>query len=88
MKTLPLFIIGASLMLANAAHAESTNAQPASEPVTPSVSETAQPVQPQLSDNPKMKAEGKRLAAVMEKLQKESDPEARRKLMAEAMCPQ
>jgi hypothetical protein len=53
----------------------------------------AQPVtapnpQLQMSEDPKMKAEGERLAALMEKLQKESDPEARRKIMSEVMCPQ
>lgn len=41
-----------------------------------------------MSEDPKMKAEGARLAALMEKLQKESDAEARRKIMSEIMCPQ
>lgn len=88
MKNLHLFIITASLMLAHPVHAESSNDRPAPGAVSSPVSEAAQTSQPQLSDNPKMKAEGKRLAAVMEKLQKESDPEVRRKLMSEAMCPQ
>ena len=42
----------------------------------------------QMSEDPKMKAEGARLAALMEKLQKESDAEERRKIMSEIMCPQ
>jgi hypothetical protein len=43
---------------------------------------------PQMSEDPKMKAEGARLAALMEKLQKEPDAEARRKIMSEITCPQ
>lgn len=85
MKTLSLFAAGASLMLAAAAFAETAEPQApaAGQPSTPSGAAT-----PQLSDNPKMQAEGKRLAALMEKLQKESDPDERRKIMSEAMCPQ
>ena len=32
--------------------------------------------------------QGERMAVLMEQLSKESDPEVRRKIMAEAMCPQ
>jgi hypothetical protein len=88
MKILPLFSLIASLILAQASFAENVSAAPVTGTTSPPVSEATPPAQPQLSDNPKMKAEGKRLAAVMEKLQKESDPEERRKLMSEAMCPQ
>ena len=42
----------------------------------------------QMSEDPKMKAEGARMAALMEKLQKEGDAEERRKIMSEIMCPQ
>ena len=42
----------------------------------------------QMSEDPKMKAEGARMATLMDKLQKESDPEERRKIMSEIMCPQ
>jgi hypothetical protein len=35
-----------------------------------------------------MKALGERMAVLMEQLSKESDPEIRRRLMSEAMCPQ
>ena len=84
MKNLTLLVAG--LMIAGLVHAETDDAKA---PATASqVSEAAPSTQAQLSDNPKMKAEGKRLAALMEKLQKESDPEERRKIMSEAMCPQ
>lgn len=86
MKTLSLFAAGASLLLAGAAFAETAEPQaPAAGQPSAAPSGAAAP---QLSDNPKMQAEGKRLAALMEKLQKESDPEERRKIMSEAMCPQ
>ncbi len=43
---------------------------------------------PQMSELPKMKAEGERIAALMEKLAKETDPQERRRIMAEVTCPQ
>ncbi len=86
MKTRSLFAAGASLVLCAAALAETSEPQAGAAGQPPAASTGA--AAPQLSDNPKMKAEGKRLAALMEKLQKESDPEERRKIMSEAMCPQ
>lgn len=57
--------------------------------------ESAQPAQtttagkpPAMSDLPFMKAEAKRLAVLMERLQKETDPAERRKIMAETTCAQ
>lgn len=57
--------------------------------------ESAQPVQaapagkpPVMADMPFMKEEAKRLAALMERLQKETDPAERRKIMAETTCAQ
>ncbi len=35
-----------------------------------------------------MKAEGERIAALMERLAKETDPAERRRIMAEVTCPQ
>ncbi len=87
MKILPLLFAAASLMASTVACAETANASSPSAS-TSQASSSAGPAQPQLSDNPKMQAEGKRLAVLMEKLQKESDPEERRKIMSEAMCPQ
>ncbi len=43
---------------------------------------------PAMSDIPKMKEQGERMAVLMEKLTRESDPAERRRIMAEAMCPQ
>jgi hypothetical protein len=79
-------IAAASLTLCALAAAETSDVQSSSQPAP--AAEPAQVSRPQLSDNPKMQAEGKRLAALMEKLQTESDPDARRKIMSEAMCPQ
>ena len=44
--------------------------------------------QPAMSDLPFMKEEAKRLAALMERLQKETDPAERKKIMAETSCAQ
>jgi hypothetical protein len=56
-------------------------------------SESLQPIQatpeakrPSMADLPFMKEEAKRLAALMERLQKETDPAERRKIMAETSC--
>ena len=58
-------------------------------------SESLQPIQatpeakrPSMADLPFMKEEAKRLAALMERLQKETDPAERRKIMAETSCTQ
>ena len=58
-------------------------------------SESLQPTQtapetkrPSMADMPFMKEEAKRLAALMERLQKETDPAERRKIMAETSCTQ
>ena len=57
--------------------------------------ESTQPAQtvpeakrPSMADMPLMKQEAKRLAALMERLQKETDPAERRKIMAETRCAQ
>ena len=84
MNKLTMLVAVFSLMIAAFANAESVETAA----TAPQVSEAPKPAQPQLSDNPKMQAEGKRVAALMEQLQKESDPEVRRKIMSEAMCPQ
>ena len=58
-------------------------------------SESLQPTQaapeakrPSMADLPFMKEEAKRLAALMERLQKETDHAERRKIMAETSCTQ
>jgi hypothetical protein len=43
---------------------------------------------PALSEIPTMKQQGQRMAVLMEQLSKESNPDIRRRIMAEAMCPQ
>jgi len=43
---------------------------------------------PAMSEIPAMKAQGERMATLMEQLSKESNPEIRRRIMAEAVCPQ
>lgn len=79
-KTLLTF---ASLLLSIGALADN----PAASTQQSSASAQANPTL-QMSEDPKMKAEGARMAALMAKLQKESDPEERRKIMSEIMCPQ
>ena len=43
---------------------------------------------PAMSEIPKMKEQGERMAVLMEKLTKETDPAERKRIMAEAICPQ
>ena len=43
---------------------------------------------PAMSEIPTMKAQGERMVTLMEQLSKESNPDIRRRIMAEAMCPQ
>lgn len=65
------------------------------QPTSNDKTESAQPAQaapagkpPAMADMPFMKEEAKRLAALMERLQKETDPAERRKIMAETTCAQ
>lgn len=79
----PAFLMGvATLCCIGFAHAEDTDSRPV-------VNQTEAPANPPpMSELPKMKAEGERIAALMEKLAKETDPQERRRIMAEVTCPQ
>ncbi len=83
MKKLSLLIAAAGLAVAALAHAEDTSPQSAAG----QASQTA-PNPPPMSELPRMKAEGERIAALMERLAKETDPAERRRIMAEVTCPQ
>jgi hypothetical protein len=41
-----------------------------------------------MSEIPTMKEQGKRMASLMEKIHEITDPAERKRIMAEAMCPQ
>lgn len=43
---------------------------------------------PQMSEIPVMRDQGKRMATMMEKLNDITDPAERKRILAEAMCPQ
>lgn len=43
---------------------------------------------PQMSEIPKMKEQGKRMAELMQKIQDVKDPAERKRMLAEATCPQ
>ncbi len=43
---------------------------------------------PQMSEIPTMKAQGKRMAELMQKIQEVKDPAERKRMLAEATCPQ
>lgn len=43
---------------------------------------------PQMSEVPIMQEQGKRMAALMEKIKEVTDPAERKRLLAEAVCPQ
>lgn len=83
MKKLSFVIALAGLALGSAAHAEGADTPP------PASTTSEQPATlPPMSELPHMKAEGARIAALMERLTKETDPAERRRIMAEVTCPQ
>lgn len=82
MKITHLLIAALGLCIALSSQAADTGEKPEAAPPG-KTGET-----PAMSEIPTMKAQGERMAGLMEQLSKESDPEARRRIMAEAMCPQ
>ena len=82
MKTLSLLITTLTLMCGLPVLAADQDEKSQAAPPSP-ISQT-----PALSDIPKMKEQGKRIAELMEQLAKETNPEIRRRLMSEATCPQ
>lgn len=83
MKKLSLLMGAAGLAVAAFAHAEEGGASSSA-----GKSAVQANAAPQMSELPSMKAEGERIAALMEKLAKESDPAERRRIMAELSCAQ
>jgi len=73
-----ILVLGASLT----AQAADKEEKPTPEPQL-SVGQT-----PAMSEIPTMKKQGERMAVLMQQLSKESNPDIRRRIMAEAMCPQ
>ena len=73
-----MLLLGATLP----AQAADKEEKPAPEPQL-SVGQT-----PAMSEIPTMKQQGERMAVLMQQLSKESNPDIRRRIMAEAMCPQ
>lgn len=82
MKTNYLIIAALALGANLTAQASDKEEKPTPEPQL-SVGET-----PAMSEIPAMKQQGQRMAVLMEQLSKESNPDIRRRIMAEAMCPQ
>ena len=78
------YVIIATLVLATSLQTQASDKEekPTPEPQL-SVGET-----PAMSEIPTMKQQGQRMAVLMEQLSKESNPDIRRRIMAEAMCPQ
>jgi len=82
MKTSYVIVITLMLGASLVAQASDKEEKPTPEPQL-SVGET-----PAMSEIPTMKQQGQRMAVLMEQLSKESNPDIRRRIMAEAMCPQ
>lgn len=81
-------ILAATLCaLALSALAQAADKEQKSESLQP-IQTTPEAKRPSMADMPFMKEEAKRLAALMERLQKETDPAERRKIMAETSCTQ
>ncbi len=85
MKKRSMFVAVPALVLAMIVSLNARAADAEEKPViTPpaTVGET-----PAMSEIPAMKAQGERMATLMEQLSKESNPDIRRGSMAEARCP-
>ena len=82
MKTSYVIIITLMLGASLSAQASDKEEKPTPEPQL-SVGQT-----PAMSEIPTMKQQGERMAVLMQQLSKESNPDIRRRIMAEAMCPQ
>jgi hypothetical protein len=82
MKTSYVMIATLALVASLSAQASDKEEKPTPEPQI-SVGET-----PAMSEIPTMKQQGQRMAVLMEQLSKESNPDIRRRIMAEAVCPQ
>jgi len=72
------------LALSSASWAESSNFKKVDNP-SPI---TQSPKAPEMSEIPTMKEQGKRMTSLMEKINEITDPAERKRIMAEAMCPQ
>ena len=72
------------LVLSSASWAESSEVKKADNSTTI----TQSPKPPEMSEIPTMKEQGKRMASLMEKIHEITDPAERKRIMAEAMCPQ
>ena len=82
MKTSYVIITALMLAASLTVQASDKEEKPTPEPQL-SVGET-----PAMSEIPTMKQQGQRMAVLMEQLSKESNPDIRRRIMAEAICPQ
>lgn len=82
MKTIYLIFTMLALSAAASVSASENEEKPSTEPQV-TLGET-----PAMSEIPTMKQQGQRMAVLMEQLSKESNPDIRRRIMAEAMCPQ
>jgi hypothetical protein len=80
MNTFSLLTCATTLMLATSAYAEEKTPAPPAQPT--------QADAPAMSEIPTMKEQGERMAVLMERLTKETDPAERKRIMAEAICPQ
>ncbi len=83
MKTMMSFACATALGLACSLPALAEEQETQSAPQAKTAGET-----PAMSEIPKMKEQGERMTVLMEKLTKETDPAERKRIMAEAICPQ
>jgi len=72
------------LVLSSVSWAESSDFKKVDNP--PTIKQS--PKVPEMSEIPTMKEQGKRMASLMEKIHEITDPAERKRIMAEAVCPQ
>ena len=85
MKSTVLFLAALFALCAN----QSALAESKEESLTTTQSPASKPgTAPQMSEIPVMQEQGQRMATMMEKLTHITDPAERKRILAEAMCPQ
>ncbi len=83
MKTLQLLLISMLAMSASSPALAGDDKETKAEAPAAATNQS-----PQMSEIPKMKEQGKRMAELMQKIQDVKDPAERKRILAEATCPQ
>ncbi len=87
MKKLALLMFSCVLCISSLGALAETTEGKSPDAASPSAAKSGAEA-PGMSEIPKMKEQGQRMASLMQQLEKETDPAVRKRILAEAMCPQ